>query len=185
MLTPKCPTVLGFEDADTLNCMSDLAFVCHKRGQYEEAIWMFRTVLSACEKILPEEHYYTLNTRHKLAMALDQWAQELQPRTTSNRQDVMANYREAEQLYRSVFASRENAFGPEASKTLDTMDNIVIVLYRQDKTEEAESISRDVVRLRSELEGAEPQNAMSSVENLGYYLQARKSIQKLSRFGNR
>ncbi|KAK3178504.1 hypothetical protein OEA41_000640 [Lepraria neglecta] len=164
------------DDPDAFYCMHELAPVCQKNGKYEKANDMFRVVPAECERGLPEDHYYTLIVRNFLGLVLNEWGQELQ--VQGKQGEAILQFEDAEQLYRSAFASTEKKFGPNAPFTLAALGNIAVALFHQQKYDQAEDIDKLVLNLCNELHGPNDQKTLSTAHNLGSYYQAHQRYQE-------
>ncbi|GIK03993.1 hypothetical protein Aspvir_008068 [Aspergillus viridinutans] len=85
---------------------------------------------------------------------------------------VLGQYQKDEQKTRQALELREKLFGREHPRTLDTMENIAIVLSEQGKYEEAEQMHRQALELKRKALGEESPSTLKCKSNfaalLGY-----------------
>ncbi|KAK5290627.1 hypothetical protein LTR99_011028 [Exophiala xenobiotica] len=84
---------------------------------------------------------------------------------------LLGRYREAEEMHRQALDLREKVLGEEHLDTLDSMNNLAIVLQQQGKYKEAEEIHRQALDLREKVLGEEHLDTLDSMNNLAIVLQ--------------
>ncbi|KAK4164715.1 phosphorylase superfamily [Cladorrhinum sp. PSN259] len=82
----------------------------------------------------------------------------------------IAKYEEAERIYRQALELKEKVLGREHRSTLDSMNNLGLVLQNQGKYEEGEQIHRQALKLKEEVLGREHPSTLDSIDNLGIML---------------
>ncbi|KAL5867143.1 hypothetical protein ACKVWM_007998 [Pyricularia oryzae] len=93
-------------------------------------------------------------------------------------------------MHRKTLALREKVLGPENPSTLNSMNNLALVLYRQGKYEEAEQMHRKTLALYEKVLGPENPSTLNSMNNLasvlknqGKYEEAEHLYQRLNLLG--
>ncbi|KAI0815407.1 Tetratricopeptide repeat-domain-containing protein [Xylaria sp. FL0064] len=80
---------------------------------------------------------------------------------------ILGKYDEAETMHRQTLELREEVLGREHPSTLDSMNNLALVLNSQGKYNEAETIHRQTLELREEVLGREhPEGGESRSERI-------------------
>ncbi|KAK3938097.1 kinesin light chain [Diplogelasinospora grovesii] len=159
--------VFGAEHPSTLASINNLASVLNSQGKYEEAETMYRQALKLWTKVLGAEHPDTLASINNLASVLDS----------------QGKYEEAETLHRQALELRTKVLGAEHPDTPASMNNLANVLYSQGninnlanvldsqgKYEEAETMYRQALKLRTKVLGAEHPDTLTSINNLASVL---------------
>ncbi|KAK8130828.1 kinesin light chain [Apiospora sp. TS-2023a] len=80
--------------------------------------------------------------------------------------DLLGRYSEAEEMHRETLALRETVLGREHPDTLDSMNNLALVLSSQGKYSEAEEMHRETLALKETVLGREHPDTLSSMNNL-------------------
>jgi tetratricopeptide (TPR) repeat protein len=101
--------------------VNDLGSVLFRQGKYEEAEAMYQRALEAREKVLGQEHFYTLTSVSQLGLVLE----------------GQGRYKEAEAMHRQALEGREKVLGPEDPDTLASMHLLAQFLTGQDRVSEA------------------------------------------------
>ncbi|KAI1285126.1 hypothetical protein F5Y03DRAFT_193410 [Xylaria venustula] len=83
---------------------------------------------------------------------------------------ILGKYNNAELLYRQTLELREGVLGREHPSTLNSMDNLALVLRSQGKYEEAETMHRQTLKLREGVLGREHPSTLNSMNNLALVL---------------
>ncbi|KAI1439358.1 hypothetical protein F5Y02DRAFT_424100 [Annulohypoxylon stygium] len=83
---------------------------------------------------------------------------------------ILGKYNEAEQMYRQTLELTERVLGRENPSTLDSMNNLAVVLGNQGKYEEAEQMHRQTLELRERVLGRENPSTFDSMNNLALVL---------------
>ncbi|KAH6874681.1 hypothetical protein B0T10DRAFT_610521, partial [Thelonectria olida] len=79
-------------------------------------------------------------------------------------------YDDAESMQRRVMELQEDALGSEHPDTLESMNNLVVILDRQGRYGEAELIERRVINIQEKILGSEHPYTLSSMNNLAVVL---------------
>ncbi|KAF3026493.1 hypothetical protein E8E14_013304 [Neopestalotiopsis sp. 37M] len=82
----------------------------------------------------------------------------------------LGRYAEAEKLCREVLELSKSVLGAEHPRTLDSMDNLGLMLDNQGRYEEAEEMHRQTLELKRSVLGAEHLDTLSSINNLANVL---------------
>ncbi|KAK8092124.1 uncharacterized protein PG998_015137 [Apiospora kogelbergensis] len=83
---------------------------------------------------------------------------------------LLGKYAEAEEMCRQTLGLTETVLGREHPDTLDSMNNLAVVLDSQGKYAEAEQMHRETLGLRETVLGREHPNTLDSMNNLAIIL---------------
>lgn len=83
---------------------------------------------------------------------------------------VRGQYQTAEQMYRQVLELRKEALGKDHPVTLDSMNNLALVLDSQGKYEEAKQMHRQILEIRETVLGKDHPDTLNSMYNLAVVL---------------
>jgi tetratricopeptide (TPR) repeat protein len=83
---------------------------------------------------------------------------------------ISGKYKEAEQMYQQALELIGKVLGPEHPSTLNSMNNLALVLDSQGKHEEAEQMHRQTLELEEKVLGQEHPSTLSSMNNLALVL---------------
>ncbi|KAK1973898.1 acyl transferase/acyl hydrolase/lysophospholipase, partial [Colletotrichum cereale] len=86
--------------------------------------------------------------------------------------DLLGKYREAEKMHRQTLELKEKVLGSENPSTLDSMNNLALVLRSQGKYHEAEQMHRQTLALREKVLEPESPSTLSSMNNLALVLES-------------
>lgn len=145
--------VLGKSYRGTLASMSFLAFSLFRQGKYEESEALARKALQLCESFLPKDDGLTLNTKEILAGVLR----------------FQSRFDEAEMIQRQVVVEWQLSLGMEHPTTLDSMQNLALIL-ESTKKDEAEELFRHVVQTKKRVLRKGHPETLSSMEKLARLL---------------
>jgi tetratricopeptide (TPR) repeat protein len=162
-------SVLGTDESDTLNSVSNLALVLGRQGKYEEAERLNRRALEARESTLGMDHPDTLTSLNNLASVLDS----------------QGKYKEAERLNRRALEARESTLGMNHPDTLSSVSNLASVLDSQGKYEEAERLNRRALEARESTLGMDHPSTLTSVNNLALVLNRQGKYEEAERLNRR
>ena len=76
------------------------------------------------------------------------------------------HYPEAETLERQALVGERRLLGPEDPLTLETMDNLAVVLQQQGHYGEEEKLEREVIEVSTRVLGPENAQTLRSMNNL-------------------
>ena len=165
--------VLGQNHPDTLNIMYQLAWILsHDESSYDEAVQLCRQTLELRKDVLGNEHRDTLYSMSLLGRILSrhessyQEAEDIFRETLRLKKKVLgrehkdtlftfivisyihsrdeSSYHVAEELLRETFQLRKKVLGSEHPHTIWTMRQLVEVLQRQGKCDDAEEINQQM-----------------------------------------
>jgi tetratricopeptide (TPR) repeat protein/nucleoside phosphorylase len=88
----------------------------------------------------------------------------------ANSHSILGKYQEAEQMHRQTLELKEKVLGKEHPDTLDTMNNLALVLDNRGKYEEAEHMHRLALEGSMKVLGKEHPDTLSSMNNLAIVL---------------
>ncbi len=160
--------VLGPENPDTLNSMSDLADALNHDGHYAEAVKLNRETLEIRRHVLGPENPDTLNSMSNLGDALQ----------------ADGHYAEAAKVDRETLDLRRRVLGPEHPDTINSMNNLEVCLIYLGRYPEAEKLGRETLDLRRRVSGPEHPQTLNSMSNLAGVLSAERRLpesEKLNR----
>ncbi|KAM0449188.1 hypothetical protein ACHAO4_007851 [Trichoderma viride] len=83
---------------------------------------------------------------------------------------LLGKYQDAESFYDQIRELQTELLGAEHPDTLDSMNNVAIMLYSQMKYNKAEAIYRQVLEVRTKVLGAEHPDTFQSMNNLAIAL---------------
>ncbi|KAI1085927.1 hypothetical protein F5B19DRAFT_248199, partial [Rostrohypoxylon terebratum] len=83
---------------------------------------------------------------------------------------VLGKYNEAEQMYRQTLELKERVLSKENPSTLNSMNNLALVLNSQGKYQEAEQMHRQTLELTERVLGREHPDTLGSMNNLATVL---------------
>jgi eukaryotic-like serine/threonine-protein kinase len=188
--------VLGPENPETLNAMSDLAYALLEQGHLNEAETLQRQSLDAQMKVLGPENPDTLKSisnlgrilwsKHRVAEAesLDRQALETRrrilgpehPDTLISMVNLSFDLRsehhfpEAVELCRETLAIRRRVLSPEHPDTLMSMNVLANTLQSTNQFAESERLHREVLEIRRRILGPEHPDTLKSMNNLASVL---------------
>ena len=154
--------LLGADDVKTAYSLRLLALL-KKRSAYDlmleidEIEAMNRRATDIFERVGGNENIASMNARNDLALTLLETSQD-------------KKIKEAAEIFQSLFASQEESIGLEDPRTLLTMHNLAIALYRQQKYNKAETLYRKTLAIRLRVLGEENPNTLLSMHNLAVCL---------------
>ncbi|KAK3383706.1 hypothetical protein B0T24DRAFT_645911 [Lasiosphaeria ovina] len=167
--------VLGREHPSTLDSMNNLGLVLGSQGKYEEAEQIHRQALELYEKVLGREHPSTLDSMNNLGLVLGSQG-KYEEAEKMHRQALelkeKGKYEEAEQMHRQALELYEKVLGREHPSTLNSINNLGVVLGSQGKYEEAEQMHRQALELKEKVLGHEHPSRLASMNNLGLVLES-------------
>lgn len=141
--------VFGPDHPYTLMSMSNLALVLCNQGKHREAETILRDTQERRVRILGPKHPDVLQSQGTLAVVLEH----------------LGRFVEAEIMFKETLLLLEEVLGRRHPYTLIILIRVGRALYRQEKYEEAEKISREAVRGQSVLGPTHP-DALMGLENL-------------------
>jgi nucleoside phosphorylase/tetratricopeptide (TPR) repeat protein len=83
---------------------------------------------------------------------------------------LLGKYQYAEAMHRQALMLKEKVLGSEHPSTLDSMNNLALVLDSQGKYEEAEAMHRQALMLKEKVLGREHPSTLDSMNNLAIVL---------------
>jgi tetratricopeptide (TPR) repeat protein len=191
--------LLGPEDAQTLDLLSDLTLVLIGEGKYRDAEALGIATLSAQQRTLGRENAETLASMLNLEMVYQHEgkiaeAQKLlddtlatarralgrdHPTTLTAMSDLAflqrtkRNLAESETLNAQTLAARQRVLGPEHQDTLSSMTNLAAVYRLEGKLAEAEALFTQVLDISKRVMGTEHPETLSAMNNLAVAHQER------------
>ncbi|KAH6652260.1 hypothetical protein BKA67DRAFT_573430 [Truncatella angustata] len=84
--------------------------------------------------------------------------------------DEVGKYDEAEQIHRQALELKKSVLGVKHPSTLDSMNNLALVLRRLGRYDEAEQMHRQTLEIRKSGLGLEHPSTLNSMNNLGLVL---------------
>ena len=116
-----CEQILGHEHPDTSATLTNLAYLYHLQGHYEQAEPLYQRALTIAEQTLGQEHPRT-------AMILDSLARLYEAQGQSE---------QAGPLYQRALAIREHVLGHEHADTVAVRERCTALLQKIQPTAEA------------------------------------------------
>jgi eukaryotic-like serine/threonine-protein kinase len=147
-------SVLGADNAKTLESMTQLGWIMNQEGHFPEAEQLERKALAGERHVLGEEAPLTLESMDHLARIVG-----LQDR-----------YDEEEKLSRAVVEIGTRRLGPENSQVLQAMANLGIALWNEARYVEAEQQFRQVITVGRRVLGPDHPLILASTGDLGLVL---------------
>nr|XP_036586704.1 uncharacterized protein CTRU02_03292 [Colletotrichum truncatum]KAF6797261.1 hypothetical protein CTRU02_03292 [Colletotrichum truncatum] len=86
--------------------------------------------------------------------------------------ELLGKYGEAEHIERKILELKQKVLGIENPRTLNSMNNLAVVLERQGQYEEAEHIHRQTLEIRQKVLGLENHDTLISMNNLAFVLES-------------
>lgn len=124
---------LSVDESVRVTSLNNLASLYYDSGRDEEAIPLYRQVLSAREAMLGPEH-------PEVAVSLNNLASVYV---------AAGRYEDAEPLYRRSLEIRLNALGPQHPRVGNAMNNLASLLHRQGRHLEAEKLYKRALEIRA------------------------------------
>jgi tetratricopeptide (TPR) repeat protein len=121
----------------------------------------------ACQALFPHAQA-AVACRPASGGALKAWASVLSK--AARYADDMGNYNVAQGMGEAALEARETALGGEHPDTLNSIDNLGLVMENQGKYKEAEAMHRRALEGREKVLGLEHSATLTSVDNLGLVL---------------
>ena len=84
------------------------------------------------------------------------------------------DFADAEKVYRSIYTERKDSLGADHPKTLEVLNNLIVVLARQRKHEQAEGLARRALAARVRVLGEDHTDTLTSMHSLGLALRGRR-----------
>jgi tetratricopeptide (TPR) repeat protein len=139
--------------------LSALVKCCPSNGSYEN--WALLEAMSPHFQVVLDYQFSTKSCRLQCAKILNAlgWYNDDQGRYS------IAFYQYSESL-----AVRERHLGLERPETLDSMNNLALVLYRQGKYDEAEEMHQRKLKISKKVLGLEHPDTLTSMNNLASVL---------------
>lgn len=151
--------LLGAEHPDVAQSINNLAVVLQKQSRLNEAEAMARDGLAMRQKLLGAEHV-------DVAESLETLGEVLLERGMPA---------EAEAVTRRALAIRRKS-GVENPKAADLLGNLAVMLEKQDKLADAESLHRETLVLQRKLLGAEDPVLATTLNNLAVVLEHQSKL---------
>ncbi|OCK99064.1 TPR-like protein [Cenococcum geophilum 1.58] len=141
--------------------LSTVAECCPLNGNYEN--WISLEAISPHLQVVLDYQFSTKPCqlqRAKILFTLGWYNYE------------QGRYSKAYQLYLESLVLRESNLGPEHSDTLDSINNLALVLWSQGKYGEAEKMHRRVLGVREKVLGLEHSGTLNCINNLALVLRS-------------
>ncbi len=121
--------ILGVNNAETLNSMSELSFILTDLSRFQEAEKLARETLDGQVRVLGGENRDTLSTKARLGLILNN----------------EGRYPEAEKLHRETLDAAKRVFGPDDKLVKNALTDLGIDLDYEGKYSDAEKAFRDAL----------------------------------------
>jgi tetratricopeptide (TPR) repeat protein len=160
LLAPHLPLLTGLRstDPDTFRAARDaldtLANQLNDAGAFAAEFELRQTVLHTEERILGDEHPYTLNSRNNLANALYE----------------LGEYRRAAELHQQTLTTHERILGDEHPHTLASRNNLALALRGLGEYRRAAELHQQTLTTRERGLGDEHPDTLASRNNLANVL---------------
>ncbi len=138
------------ETIEQAQFMNSLAFLLYHKGEYKKAEGLFGKTLLIGEKVLGEEHPYTVESYNNLARVYYR----------------QGKYKEAEELYEKTLLIYEKVLGEEHPSTATSYNNLAVIYESQGEYKEAEELYKKALLIREKILGAEHPDIANSYNNL-------------------
>ena len=184
--------VLGPENAETLQCVDDLAWILNQEGHAAEAEKLQRETVETRRRVFGTQNLDTLKSMSNLAWTLDREgnyteAEKLEREVLDLRRRLVktddretaatinnlaatlgheGHYAEAEKLKRDTLDLRRRILGPEHPETLTAMNNLAATFQQEGRYDEAEPLQRETLNLQRRILGPEHPDTLRSMNNL-------------------
>ena len=167
-------TEVGMEHENLLTMKENLGYLLQEQERLDEAEPVFRHVLKVREKVLGDEHEYTLISKlSRLSFVLHHLADLLQDlgkvEKIVQKRTILLD--EAEVLRRRELDGSEKVEGAEHPNTLHILNNLGMLLKAQGKLDEAEPYYWRALEVRERVLGAENSDTLESINKLGNLLE--------------
>jgi eukaryotic-like serine/threonine-protein kinase len=185
-------TLLGANDANTLESMGQLGWILDREGHDAEAEKLERQALAEARRTLGAEAPLTLQSMDHLAVieedeghykeaeTLARQALQSAARTVGPEHALtllitnhlartlwyQGRYAEAERLYRQLLESDRRVLGPSHPQTLAAMTSLAVTVSAQRRGAEAERLFREVLAEQQHVLGPEHQYTLLTMNNL-------------------
>ncbi len=147
------------ETVEQAEFMDSLAFLLYHKGEYKKAEGLFGKTLLIGEKVLGEEHPYTVESYNNLAVIYES----------------QGEYKEAEELYKKALLIREKILGAEHPDIANSYNNLAGVYDKQGKCRKAEELYKKALTIRKKVLGEGHPETATSYNNLaGVYIKQEK-----------
>lgn len=123
---------VGDEHPSTLIAMNNLGVALRDLGHDAEAEVVLNQTLEIRQRVLPNDHPVTLTTLHEMA----------------NLRLRRGDYAQAETLCRRTWDARQRTRGDDHPETLESMESLLKALHAQDKRDEAEHLTIELLARR-------------------------------------
>jgi tetratricopeptide (TPR) repeat protein len=148
---------LGLQDADTANCISDLAALYDEMGDYAKAEALYQQALQIRQKVLGPDHPDTALSFNNLGV--------LYAHT--------GNYAKAEPLYQQAIEIRRKLLGENHPLTAASLNSLGVLYYRMGDYTRAEPLFKEALQIRQKVLGPEHPDTAAGLNDLaGMYLDA-------------
>ncbi|MCQ5272314.1 tetratricopeptide repeat protein [Schaalia odontolytica] len=142
--------LLGPDHPDALTSRNDLAYVYYAAGRLEEAIPLFKQVLTDSIRVLGEDHPDALTSRNNLASAYR----------------AAGRLEEAITLFEQVLPDRIRVLGEDHPDTLNSRNNLAYAYESAGRLEEAITLYEQVLPDRIRVLGEDHPSTLNSRNNL-------------------
>ncbi len=147
--------LLGDDDLDTLQSISEMGALHGQLGQYEEQRRLYQEAMIGYRELLGERHLQTLIMTGSMG-------------THYSRSGELEL---AEQYFADVLEMSRESLGSEHSQTLAALNNMGTLLGDQERFDEATPFLREVLETRRRMLGDNHPDTLGSVSNMGWLLQ--------------
>ena len=102
---------LGEDNPDTIDSLNDLANLFYTRGEYDNALPLYKLCLEKRRRVLGDDHPHTLQSLNNLAEVFK----------------IMGDYKSALPLYKLCLEKRRRVLGDDHPHTLQSLNNLAEV----------------------------------------------------------
>jgi len=197
------------DDLLMLDIRTGLATVCFTRGDFDEAAQRFEAIYQDLSNDVDPDHPKALlieqslgsiaRQRNEYDLAESIYCRVLDrqlvhtdrsfdhPEVLNTRENILiiendrGNYGMVEAAYRALVEDRIRVQGRQHADTLDSLNGLALNLFKQGKTDEAESIYREVAARQEELLGDSHLDYFTTVINLTDLLSGRAEHEEVAR----
>ncbi|XZE56483.1 tetratricopeptide repeat protein [Planctomycetaceae bacterium SH139] len=151
---------LGEEDSQTLLARNELAMALFRRGDRDNSIDEFRTILALRRKVLGLDHQYTIGSINNLAYVLQESGQLV----------------EAISLFEEAVERRVRTLGYENTDTLQSMGNLAHAYLLGDDVKRATAMNEEVLQRKRDYLGTRHTGTFTAMQNLALcYIREKKN----------
>ncbi len=144
--------VLGPENPNTLQILTNLANIYREQGRYADAEPLYKRALQGFERVKGPEDPLTLGSLNNLALLYRE----------------QGRYADAEPLYKRAIEASERVLGKEHPDTLGSRSNLAVLYQDQGRYAEAEPLYKRVLEVQQRVLGKAHPYTLGSLYNLAW-----------------